>query len=144
LDLVHDVGAAPPAGKGERDWESWWTTLRDDQRTALLGVFDKLVYYVVVERPAVPVAYCVISIYEDFNGEFEVINSEGGVIEGVWRTLAGAREKAMKCWVNHSVNPLAWFPSSVDPFDPEAHYRHFVGGSQESDIIEVELHETGP
>src|SRR5262249_55830706 len=65
----------------------------------------------------------------------------------VWRTREAAREPACRFYIDdcaNPANPSRWFPSSVDPFDPEAHYRHFVSGMREADLLEIELHETKP
>jgi hypothetical protein len=143
LDLAADLGAAPPGEKkGKLDWEAWWPALRDEQRTGLYQAMDLLRYYSVVERPAVPVAYCVMGVNEFYNGEHWEIVCEGGAIAGVWRAPAKALERARRWHASHRVNPSYWFPSSVDPFDPESHYRRFIEGPWDADVVEIELHET--
>jgi hypothetical protein len=137
LDWVEDAGLTPPAQgeKGERDWRGWWERLapsfRPEQRAKVWAGLDRLRFYTVVERPDVPVGYALMTLSWQYNDENHYLNEEGGEIQAVYRT----RERA-EADLGARGN---WFPSSVDPLDPESHWRLYDSGNPSYDIIEIEL-----
>jgi hypothetical protein len=145
LDWIQDAGLTPPEKpkKGGRDWAGWWAGLSPApdlaQRLKVWEAMDRVRFYSVAERPAVPVGYVVLNAIWQYNDDYNYLEFEGGAVQAVYRTRERALEAARKVGDNGDGVVGDWFPSGIDPFDPEAHWQRFVEGNPTYDVIEIEL-----
>ena len=135
LDLLHGLGLTPPTEEYP-GWGGWWETLREDQRSRLWEAFDRLRFYEVIVRPALPLGYAVLELNWTKDGVgMRWLSDEGGVIRGVYRN----REGADGCYFSHFDGVRGrWLPADEDPFDPETHWRAYVR-PRKHDIVQVDL-----
>jgi hypothetical protein len=141
LDWIQDAGFTPPTPDAWdlRDWPAWWDALPADPepRARVWEAFDKLRFFLVVERPNVPVGYAVLSRCWQYNDEYYYLNHEGGQVQAVYRTRERALAAARELHDNNLGNASYWQPAGADLFDPETYWEMFVSGG--ADIVEIEL-----
>ena len=94
-DWALDQGLTPP----EQDrWAAWWDEQypRMDtlQRDAMWKALDRLSFYEVVEQPERPIVYIAVAINWQYNDEYYVADSEGGMTQFAFRTRAEAEDYA--------------------------------------------------
>jgi hypothetical protein len=133
----------PPKRKGRRDWAAWWDeTVADapaDQRLELWGRLDRVRFYFVEPRPALPVGHVVLTGAWTDVGDGPRLGEEGGEVRAVYRTRRRAWQEALRMAPARGGPWLDWFPSGLDPFDPETHWTLFQYQYPSCDVVEVEV-----
>ncbi|MBY0461123.1 MAG: hypothetical protein K2V38_27695 [Gemmataceae bacterium] len=145
LDWVTDTGLSPPEpqdGK-PRDWAAWWDATKPDmspeRHAKLWEALTGLHFFRVDERPDVPVGYAVLSLCWQYNDQWSYLASEGGTVQEVYRTRAGALEAARKVRSGGEGESVNWHPAGADLFDPEVYWEIATAGGPQFDIVEIEL-----
>jgi hypothetical protein len=134
-DLLHDLGLKPATNKYP-GWYGWWEKLRDEQRSRLWEAFNKVRFYEVIQRPAVPIGYAVVGLnWIQFAPGTEGLLDEGGIVKAVYRD----RTKVERSYYSLlGCSHQRWLPADDDPFDPETQWRAYASPKKQ-DIVQVDL-----
>jgi len=89
-----DLDAPAPTPKDRYPWLAWWKQnhhkMTQEQKAKVWQALNKVRFYEVCERPALPIVYAVVSVTWNYNDQWHYALEEGGEIETVFRSRKNA------------------------------------------------------